>query len=152
VPKFVYDTNIYISKLAEKMPPLKTLYDSSVVLFERMTSANNRGEYNKHLGAWQQAEKDKLLIIPNREDWKLAGQISYLLAQERKAQAGGKSPKLSSKVKQEIALDCLIAVSAAREGVTVVTTNNADFDAIKRHCKNLQVMVMVVEEEEKGEK
>jgi predicted nucleic acid-binding protein len=123
VPKYVYDTNIYISKLAEKMPPLKTLYASSVVLFERMTSANNRVEYNKHLGAWQQAEKDKLLIVPNREDWKQAGQISHLLAQERKQQAGGKSPKLSSKLKQEIALDCLIAVSAAREGVTVVTTN-----------------------------
>lgn len=142
MPKYVYDTSIYISKLADRIPPLKTLYASSVVLFERMTSANNRSEYNSHLGAWQQAERDKLLIVPNREDWKQAGQISYRLAQERKQEAGGKSPKRTAKVKQEIALDCLIAVSAAREGVTVVTTNAGDFEAIKRHCKNLNFITV----------
>jgi predicted nucleic acid-binding protein len=142
VPKFVYDTNIYISRLAEMLPPLKTLYASSVVLLERMTAANNRSEYNSHLAAWQKAQKEKLLLVPTAEDWKKAGQISYNLAQERKQQAGGKSPKLTAKVKQEIALDCLLAVTAARQGVMVITTNSADFEAIKRHCRNLKILAV----------
>jgi predicted nucleic acid-binding protein len=142
VPKYVFDTNIYISKFAETIPPLKTLYASSVVLFERMTAANNRHEYNSHISAWQKAEKEKLLLVPSVEDWKKAGQISHNLAQERKQQAGGKAPKLTAKIKQEIALDCLLAVNASRKGVTVITTNASDFEAIKRFCPKLELLIV----------
>jgi hypothetical protein len=52
--------------------------------------------------------------------------IQFLLAQERKKDAGGKSPKRTAKVKQELALDYLIAVSCCRENITIIT-NDGDF-------------------------
>jgi predicted nucleic acid-binding protein len=73
------------------------------------------------------------------KDWLRASRISFNLSQERKQQLGGKAPKLSSTVKQEILMDCLLAVSAAREGAILLTLNHKDFEYIRRHCKNLQV-------------
>jgi predicted nucleic acid-binding protein len=80
--------------------------------------------------------------VPNPEDWMTASRIAYALAQERKHQAGGQAPKQTAKVKQEIAFDCLLAASAAREGVTVVTLDRNDFQAIRRHCKNLSLIIV----------
>src|SRR5262245_26351041 len=104
-----------------------------------MTASNDLKEFRSYHGVWNEAKKKKRLIVPTETDWLTATRISYMLAQERKHQTGGKAPCLTSKVKQEIAMDCLLAVSAAREGVIVLTLNKQDFDAIKRHCKNLQV-------------
>jgi len=97
---------------------------------------NERRAYEQ---TWRDSKKQGVLIIPSEADWLAASKISFTLAQERKQQAGGKAPRLTSKVKQEIAMDCLLAVSAAREGVIVLTLNRHDFDYIKRHCKNLMV-------------
>jgi len=36
-------------------------------------------------------------------------------------------------------MDCLLAVSAEREGAVLLTLNRNDFDYIKRHCKSLKV-------------
>src|SRR5262249_39142871 len=96
-------------------------------------------ERRAYEASWRVSKKSGLLIVPTEEDWLKASQISFTLAQQRKQQSGGKSPRLTSKVKQEIAMDCLLAVSAARKGVIVLTRNRHDFDYIKRHCKNLLV-------------
>ncbi|MDQ3688366.1 MAG: hypothetical protein M3430_22610 [Acidobacteriota bacterium] len=64
--------------------------------------------------------------------------ILHLLAQERKRNAGGKSPARTAAAKQEIFADVLIALSAARAGVAVVT-DDADFQAIKRFHKKLHI-------------
>ena len=77
--------------------------------------------------------------MPTESDWLEASRIQFLLAQERKKDAGGKSPRRTAKVKQELALDCLIAVSACRENITVVT-NDSDFWAIKRYLKKLKLL------------
>ncbi len=73
--------------------------------------------------------------MPTIEDWFEAGRIQFLLAQERKKAEGGQSPRRTAKAKQELALDCLIAVSCGRENVTVIT-NDGDFWAIRRYLKN----------------
>lgn len=81
MPKFVFDTNILISRLADKLRSYKTLYVSAVVLHERMTAANDLGEYRSYLATWQKAQKEKLLLVPAMEDWQTATRIAYALAQ-----------------------------------------------------------------------
>jgi len=89
--------------------------------------------------AWKNAREENFLVVPTESDWLEASRIQFLLAQERKKDAGGKSPRRTAKVKQELALDCLIAVSACRENITVVT-NDSDFWAIKRYLKKLKLL------------
>lgn len=141
MPKYILDTNLIISRKFDPDRTPETTYYSSIVFFELMTACNNLREYRLYQAAWREAEKSKRLIVPTEEDWLKATRISYSLAQERKQQSGGKAPKLTSKAKQEIAMDCLLAVSAAREDVIVLTLNKHDFDSIKRHCKNLKVQL-----------
>jgi predicted nucleic acid-binding protein len=139
VSKYIFDTNLVISKRYDPDRSPETTYQSSVVLFELMTACNDLREYRAYQAVWNRAKKDALLVVPNEADWLLASRISFTLAQERKQQSGGKAPRLTAKVKQEIALDCLLAASAEREGIIILTLNRHDFDYLKRHCKNLQV-------------
>jgi hypothetical protein len=76
--------------------------------------------------------------VPGIEDWLPATRILHLLAQDRKNKAGGKSPRRSPAVKQELAMDVLIAVSASRASVTVVT-DDTDFAAIRYYHKKLKI-------------
>lgn len=140
--KYVLDTNIYISRLADKVPTLRTLYTSSVVLFERMTAAPNQREYNQYLALWRVALKEGTLLVPTEADWKKASLISFQLALQIRAQAGGNAPKQLAGKKQQVALDCLLAASAAREGVEVWTTNDSDFLRIQPFFKNLTVTII----------
>ena len=80
MPKFVFDTNILISRQADNLRTYKTLYVSTIVLHERMTAANDIGEYRSYLATWQKAQKENLLLIPTLEDWLTATRISYALA------------------------------------------------------------------------
>ena len=68
----------------------------------------------------------------------MASKVLYWLAQERRRQGGGRAPRWLPSAKQELAMDALIATSARREGVTVVT-NDTDFDAIQYYCKTLKL-------------
>lgn len=137
--KFLTDTNIIEGKaFAEKELPTP-LYFSSVVFSELMTACNDTKELKRYQKAWKDTREENLLIVPTESDWLEASRIQFLLAQERKKDAGGKSPKRTAKVKQELALDCLIAVSAAREKITVITNDN-DFWAIKRFLKKLKLL------------
>ncbi|MCI0490146.1 MAG: PIN domain-containing protein [Blastocatellia bacterium] len=136
--KYVLDTNI-VQRRAFDPDNLPTqTYASTVVLFELMTACNDVKELKAYQQAWKQATESDLLLSPTETDWLDASRISYLLAQERKQQAGGKSPKRTAMAKQEIAMDCLLAISAYREGVTIIT-NDKDFRAIKRYRKGLKL-------------
>jgi predicted nucleic acid-binding protein len=139
LPKYILDTNLIISRKFDPQNSPETTYYSSIVLFELMTACNDLKELRSYQAVWKITRRDGLLIVPTEEDWLTASRVSFALAQERKQQSGGKAPKLTAKAKQEIAMDCLLAVSAAREGITVLTNNRHDFDAIKRHLKRLTV-------------
>lgn len=123
---------------ATRKPPSK-LYYSTVVFGELMTACNDTKELKSYREAWKLADKNELLVVPTKEDWLEAGRIQFLLAQDRKKDASGKSPKRTAKVKQELALDCLIAVSCCRENITVIT-NDGDFWAIGRYLKKLKLL------------
>jgi predicted nucleic acid-binding protein len=130
VDKFLTDTNIIESKAFSQKELPTPLYFSSVVFSELMTACNDTKELKRYQKAWKDALEEKFLIVPTESDWLEASRIQFLLAQERKKDAGGKSPKRTAKIKQELALDCLIAVSACRENITVISNDN-DFWAIR---------------------
>jgi predicted nucleic acid-binding protein len=104
-----------------------------------MTACNDTKELKRYQKAWKDALEEKFLIVPTESDWLEASRIQFLLAQERKKDAGGKSPKRTAKIKQELALDCLIAVSACRENITVISNDN-DFWAIRLYLKKLKLL------------
>lgn len=135
---FLPDTNIIQAKDFSFEKLYKPLCFSAVVFNELMTACNDRKELKQYQRGWKDALADKILIVPSVDDWFEAGRIQFLLAQERKKDAGGKSPRRTAKVKQELAFDCLIAVSSARENITVITNDN-DFRAIKRFLKRLKL-------------
>ena len=136
--KYVLDTNIIQSKAVAQGDLPSKVYASTVVLSELMTAANDTKELKAYQQWWKAAAKAGLLLVPTEQDWQDASRILFLLAQERKQQAGGKAPKRAPVAKQEIALDCLLAMSAHREGVIVIT-NDKDFGAIQRYRQGLQL-------------
>lgn len=133
--KYLFDTNIVTERKLETLPPRS--FVSAVVMSELMTAAE-ADEYKLYQAVWQRREKEATLVVPTSNDWLPATRILHLLAQERKKKAGGKSPRRSPAAKQELVMDVLIAVSAARAGITVVT-NDADFEAIRYHHKKLKL-------------
>jgi predicted nucleic acid-binding protein len=136
MPRYTFDTNIIKGYKVERLP--ENFYMSSVVLSELMTSAVDQSEFDGYQETWRRHAKDGTLIIPVEADWLMTGKVFYWLAQERRKKAGGKAPRWAPSAKQELAMDALIATSARREGVTVVT-NDTDFDAIQYYCKTLKL-------------
>jgi predicted nucleic acid-binding protein len=133
---YTFDTNIIKGYKVERLP--ENFYMSSVVLSELMTSAVDQSEFDAYQETWSRQAKDGTLIVPNPSDWLMASKVLYWLAQERRRKAKGKALRWSPTAKQELAMDALIATSARRQGVTVVT-NDTDFDAIKYYCKTLKL-------------
>jgi predicted nucleic acid-binding protein len=136
MPRYTFDTNIIKGYKVERLPD--NFYMSAVVLSELMTGAVDQSEFDGYQETWHRHAKDGTLIIPVDADWLMTGKVLYWLAQERRKKAGGKAPRWSPTAKQELAMDTLIATSARREGVTVVT-NDTDFDAIQYYCKTLRL-------------
>ena len=134
--RYVFDTNVIQAFTIEAAPG--RLFVSSVVLAELITAANDDKEIRAYQRAWKLKEAAGELLLPTSADWLMASKILYWLAQARKKQAGGKSPKRPPAAKQELAMDALLAVTARREGVTVIT-NDHDFEAIRYYLKGLKL-------------
>jgi predicted nucleic acid-binding protein len=136
---YLFDTNIITGRAFEavrRLPAGERF--SCVVLSEVMTAADPK-PFRAYVETWKRAATDGKLIVPHLDDWLPATRILHLLAQERKKNAGGKSQSRTPAAKQELFADVLIALSAARAGVVVVT-DDGDFRAIKRFHKKLQII------------
>ena len=136
--KITFDTNAFESDKPLLFPKAKVYY-SAIVFMELMTACSDTKELKQYQRAYNDARSESLLIAPNEQDIFDASRIQFFLAQDRKKDADGKSPKRTAKVKQELALDCLIAVSCCRENITVIT-NDGDFWAIGRYLKKLKLL------------
>ena len=135
MPYFTYDTSVLVSrKLTDfrEMPPSFLL--SAVVLMEITAGARDESERKFYEGIFRQYQKDDSLIVPNEDDWLLASKILFLLTHARRRSPKGRLHRLPPGASQRLALDVLIAVSARRRKVQVVTENWADFKAIQRYC------------------
>lgn len=136
---YLFDTNIITGRAFEavrRLPAGERF--SCVVLSEVMTAADPK-PFRAYVETWKRAAEDDKLIVPHPDDWLSAARILHLLAQERKKNAGGKSQSRTASAKQELFADVLIALSAARAGVVVVT-DDGDFQSIKRFHKKLHLI------------
>lgn len=136
---YLLDTNIIGGKAFGSTRSLPGGQHLSCIVYAELMTAADPKEYRAYAETWKRAATDDRLIVPHPNDWLAAARILHLLAQERKKNAGGKSPARTSAAKQEMFADVLIAVSATRAGVVVVT-DDSDFQAIKRILKKLQII------------
>ncbi len=132
MPKVTFDTNIFIARKYVQLP--ENFYMSVVVLQELVAGAQDDTELKALSVARREYEKSEKLLIPTAEDWWLVGKVIYALQKGLKSQRGGLTPKMSSDQKYRITHDVLIARTAKRAGVAVVTDNIKDFETIQRFC------------------
>lgn len=107
---------------------------SVVVLQELVAGAHDDTELKALNVARREYEKSGKLLIPTSEDWWLVGKVIYALQKGLKSRTGGLTPKMSADQKYRITHGVLIARTAKRAGVTVVTDNIKDFEAIQKFC------------------
>ncbi|MCP9493427.1 MAG: hypothetical protein MSG64_03120 [Pyrinomonadaceae bacterium MAG19_C2-C3] len=137
--KYLVDTNVISSGALARRAELPRSEQISCVVYTELMIAADAKEFRAYLATWRRAARESRLIAPAFDDWETVARSLHRLAQERKQAAGGKSPSRASAAKQELLADVLIAISARREGIIVVT-DDTDFQAIKRHVKGLRVM------------
>ncbi len=125
----LFDSSIYISSLrrghdaAISLRRLVTdapLWLSSVVLEELYAGAGNRDQR-----VVERLERDfdkaKRLLTPNLSDWCLAGRVLARLAAKYGYEKIGQG---------RLTNDALIAMSAGRMGIRVITANQRDFSRL----------------------
>ena len=135
MPYFTYDTSVIISRKISDLREMPQDYVmSAIVLLELTASAVDGSMRKAYERVFHQYRRDKLLILPNAEDWLFASKILFLLSQSRRRDGKGKLKRLPPGSSQHLALDVLIAVSARRWKAQVVTENWVDFKAIQRYC------------------
>lgn len=132
MPKVTFDTNIFISRKSVQLPD--SFYMSVVVLQELVAGAQDEAELKSLKVACREYEKSEKLLVPTAEDWWLVGKVIYALQKGLKSQKAGLTPKMSADEKYRITHDVLIAQTAKRKGVMVVTDNLKDFKTIQRFC------------------
>jgi predicted nucleic acid-binding protein len=122
----LFDTSIYITALRlgdDADPGMKriaggaAIWLSSVVLEELYAGvrAHNRDPVERLERNFHRARR---ILVPNLTDWTQAGKVIALLARKYNYEQIGKG---------RLTNDALIAMSAGRLGVTVLTANERDF-------------------------
>ncbi|HVM92680.1 MAG TPA: type II toxin-antitoxin system VapC family toxin [Terriglobales bacterium] len=122
----LFDTSIYVSALrqgnqavltARRLEAEGLLWLSSVVLAELYA-----GTHDPHRGVIERLERDfgqaDRILVPNLRDWTDAGKVLSQLATRYHYEKIGQG---------RLVKDALIATSAGRKGITVLTTNERDF-------------------------
>src|SRR4028119_1895294 len=121
MPKYTFDTSFIISNKLSDIPD--NFLFSEVVLLELIGSAQDESIFKKFQALRKSYAEDGLLITPNADDWFMSSKIIYWLEQGIKRKNKGDAPPKKLGATQKMALDVLIAVSARRFNVTVVTEN-----------------------------
>jgi predicted nucleic acid-binding protein len=128
----LFDTSVYIGH-PDRVEDDRPGWFSSVVFQELLAGATGRADLQKWEAIAKQYAREKRLLTPNAEAWRMAGRIlNNILSDASRNQPGGRRPKLSNEKKQSIVRDVLIAVSAKHSGVTVIS-DNEDFPLIANY-------------------
>lgn len=131
--RITFDTSVVIAYKLTQAP--KNFVLSAPVIGELISAANDDSERKAYEAIRRDHEKNGTLIVPTAEDWLTASRILFWLSRKRKKLAGGQTPPLKTGASQRMMMDALIAVSARREAVTVVTDDWEDYKAIQYYCK-----------------
>lgn len=137
MPKVTYDTNVFIKEKPAYFPT--GFFMSAVVIQELAAGALDKSRLQELDAARRHYEREKRLLVPTGEDWWIAGKVLNSLAHVQKSKPGGRKIGISKAEQQRILRDVLIARTARREGVLVVTANLADFEKIQSYC-NVRVI------------
>jgi len=130
--KVTYDANICIRYKQQSYP--RSFYMSAVVLQELLAGANNASVIKELERSRHEYRKLNRLLVPSEEDWWHAGLVLNALRRGRRSKKTGKIPKISVAERYRIINDVLIARTAKRAGVIVVTDNVNDFLKIRNFC------------------
>ena len=126
MPSVLFDSSVYISALRQgndmaialrRLAADAPLWMSSVVLQELYAGAGDR---DRHVveRLERDFEKVKRILVPNLSDWTQAGKVLARLSAKHHYERIGQG---------RLTNDALIAMSAGRVGITVITANERDF-------------------------
>jgi predicted nucleic acid-binding protein len=132
MPKITYDTNVFIKEKPAYFPA--GFFMSAVVIQELAAGARDNSRLKELDNARRRYEKESRLLVPTGEDWWFAGKILNSIARALKSKSGGRITSISKAEQQRILRDVLIARTARREGVLVVTSDISDFAKIQPYC------------------
>jgi predicted nucleic acid-binding protein len=122
----LFDSSIYINRLRDgqegiaalrRSEPTTPVWLSSVVLEELYAGASPKDQ-----GAVERLERDfdkaRRILVPNLTDWSHTGKVLARLAAKYDSEQIGRGRLIN---------DALIATSASRVGISVITANARDF-------------------------
>lgn len=132
MPGVTYDTSIFIAYQPAVFPAGFLM--SAVVIQELAAGALDKSHLQELDRVRRAYEKEGRLLVPNGEDWWLAGKVLNSLLRGMKSKREGRIPKLPAPEKQRIIRDVLIARTVRRAGAVLVTDNTSDFKMIRRFC------------------
>jgi predicted nucleic acid-binding protein len=107
---------------------------SAVVIQELAAGALDNARLRELETIRRSYERDERLLIPNGEDWYLAGKVLNSLYRGSAVTRRGSRVRISKEDQQRIIRDVLIARSARRLNVKVITRNVRDFEMIRPYC------------------
>lgn len=129
----LFDSSLYIASLRtgrDAVRPLLRWWDkapvwlSSVVMGELYAGAEN-----DQLRILEKMERDfvnaRRILVPSFADWTEAGRVLSRVARKYGYETIGRT---------RLTNDALIATSAARTGITIITANNGDFGRLAEFC------------------
>jgi predicted nucleic acid-binding protein len=125
------DTSVYVSVLRQRDGAVAIdrfaatlLWLSAVVLEELYAGARERDW--RVVEQWERdfSEAGRILV-PNLSDWSYAGKVLRRLADKYDYETIGRG---------RLTNDALIAISAARMGIRVITSNEKDFRKLAEFC------------------
>ena len=133
IEPIVFDTSVYIKELRKgnakilsqtnifRKDVFSPLWLSSVVLEELYAGASDKKSV-KTLAKFEKAFTNiGRILVPNQSDWSIAGQILNKIGKKYGFEKIGKA-RLSN--------DTVLAMSVARNGHTLLTANQKDFELI----------------------
>ena len=133
MPKVTYDSDVFMRRKPTELP--QGFYMSAVVLEELAAGAKDGSVLKELRAALKNYDEAGHLLVPTGEDWYEAGKVIYALQQGNKSKKTGDKPPLPPETRCRLINDVLIARSAKRAGVTVVTYNMRHFEQIRRYCR-----------------
>ncbi len=129
--RVVFDTNVFIRYGSVKAG---AYYMSAVVIQELTAGARDDDAVRRLAEFRRRYEADGKLLVPTGEDWWHAGTILNAMHRGLKSRRAGRTSAIPKEEQQRILRDVLIARTAKRANVAVVTENVSDFLRIQRYC------------------
>lgn len=131
--RVLFDSSIYIAALQmggdASLPLQRWARDSPIwlssVVLEELYAGANPGDSQVIEKLEHDFERARRILVPILSDWTYAGKILARIAKKYGYEQIGRARMIN---------DALIATSAARTGVTVITANRRDYARLAEFC------------------